>query len=81
MEANVRVFNLAFQPKCLEKTRLLRSKFRNLLIQVDGGIKLENIEQVAENGANVIVSGTGIFGKPDPKAIIQQMRQHINAKL
>lgn len=42
---------------CLEKVKILRNKFRNLNIQVDGGIDVSNIDQCAASGANVIVSG------------------------
>ncbi|MGQ0792971.1 MAG: ribulose-phosphate 3-epimerase [Deltaproteobacteria bacterium] len=44
------------------------------LIEVDGGIKLDNIRAVADAGADVIVSGSGIFGADDYKNIIALMR-------
>ena len=44
------------------------------LIQVDGGIKLDNIRMISEAGADVIVSGSGIFGQPDYSDIIKKMR-------
>ncbi len=44
------------------------------LIQVDGGIKLDNIKLVAEAGADVIVSGSGIFGTPDYAETIARMK-------
>lgn len=46
-------------------------------VQVDGGIKVDNIAQVAAAGANVFVSGSGIFGHGDYKEIISQMRQSV----
>lgn len=44
------------------------------LIEADGGIKLENIRAVYESGVDVVVSGSGIFGTPDPKLTMKQMR-------
>jgi ribulose-phosphate 3-epimerase len=41
---------------------------------VDGGIKGDNIRQVADAGADTFVAGSAIFGKPDYKAVIDQMR-------
>jgi len=44
-------------------------------IEVDGGIKLDNIDRVVAAGANVIVSGSGIFGTPDYGTTIRAMRE------
>ena len=60
-----------FLPASLGKIELLRSQVRraklDVDIQVDGGIKVDNVGAVAAAGANVIVSGSGIFGTPDYK--------------
>lgn len=48
-----------------------------LLHQVDGGIKTNTIETCARAGANVIVSGSGIFGDPNPQAVMEQMRKAV----
>lgn len=58
----------------MPKVKGLRERYPELLIQVDGGIKCENVETAAEAGANVIVSGTGVFEHADPAFAIQYMR-------
>lgn len=44
------------------------------LIEADGGIKLENISEVFQSGVDVVVSGSGVFGTPDPVATLRKMR-------
>jgi ribulose-phosphate 3-epimerase len=44
------------------------------LIEVDGGVKLHNAHQFVNAGANVLVSGSGVFGAPDRKAAIDSLR-------
>jgi ribulose-phosphate 3-epimerase len=44
-------------------------------LEVDGGIKPDNIRRVADAGADAFVAGSAIFGKPDYKAVIDSMRQ------
>jgi ribulose-phosphate 3-epimerase len=71
----------SFIPATVDKLRAIREALdqRGLKIdvQVDGGIKIENIAAAAAAGANVFVSGSGIFGKSDYKAIITEMRDHV----
>ena len=73
----------AFLPASLGKIELLRSQIRranlDVDIQVDGGIKADNIGEVAAAGANVFVSGSGIFGTPDYKGTIGRMRGNIRS--
>ncbi|MEW6719414.1 MAG: ribulose-phosphate 3-epimerase [Thermodesulfobacteriota bacterium] len=73
----------AFLPASLGKIGQLRSQLLrakpDVDIQVDGGIKADNIGEVAAAGANVIVSGSGIFGTPDYGETIGRMRRNIRA--
>jgi ribulose-phosphate 3-epimerase len=60
-----------------EKIQKLRQLFPNKDIEVDGGIKAENISMPINAGANVIVSGTGIFNTTNYKETIGKMKQGI----
>ena len=68
-----------FIPECLEKLRRLRKligdRRLNTRIEVDGGIDLANIGEVAAAGAEIIVSGTGVFGAPDPATAVRELRE------
>lgn len=67
-----------FIPQALKKIQKLRTLIKesnsNTIIEVDGGIKLENGQSVLDAGADVLVSGSGVFGQPDPVAAIQQFK-------
>jgi len=52
----------------------LRRSFPELDIQVDGGIDMNTIVTAAKAGANVFVSGTGIFKSEDPAKTIEEMK-------
>jgi ribulose-phosphate 3-epimerase len=71
----------AFLPSMTGKIELLRSQLaRTSLpvdIQVDGGIKADNVAEVVRAGANVIVSGSGIFGTKDYAKTIARMKENI----
>ena len=67
-------------PGALDKLRRTRElladkELSQVEVEVDGGIKLDNIGRVAEAGAQIIVSGSGIFGAPDPAEMVRQMKQ------
>ena len=47
---------------------------RDIRLEVDGGIKVDNIARVADAGADTFVAGSAIFGKPDYRAVIDAMR-------
>ena len=52
----------------------IRASGKNIRLEVDGGIKVDNIRRVADAGADTFVAGSAIFGKPDYKAVVDQMR-------
>lgn len=54
--------------------RLIDASGRDIMLEVDGGVKVENIAEIAKAGADTFVAGSAIFGKPDYKAIIHAMR-------
>ena len=59
----------------IEKVRkLIDASGRDIRLEVDGGIKVDNTRRVADAGADTFVAGSAIFGKPDYKAVIDQMR-------
>uniref|UniRef100_A0A914W3K2 Ribulose-phosphate 3-epimerase n=1 Tax=Plectus sambesii TaxID=2011161 RepID=A0A914W3K2_9BILA len=70
-----------FMANMMEKVRTIRSAHPNLNIQVDGGIGTENVDQCAEAGANVIVSGTGIIRSKDPQETIKTLRDVVESWL
>lgn len=69
----------SFIPSALEKVRRLRqmidSRGLAVEIEVDGGIKLDNVAEVCAAGANVIVSGSGVFGQSSYAETIDELRR------
>ncbi len=61
-------------PKIEQSKKALRQKGLSVLIEADGGIKSDNISRVVQAGAQVIVSGSGIFKTPDYAETIRKMR-------
>ncbi len=61
--------------ECLDKVKVLREKFPNLDIEVDGGIKPSNVKLALDAGANVIVAGSAVFCAENPKDVIEQILQ------
>jgi len=57
--------------------KLIDATGRDIRLEVDGGIKAENIRSVADAGADTFVAGSAIFGKPDYKAVINAMRAEL----
>ncbi|NQZ20893.1 MAG: ribulose-phosphate 3-epimerase [Colwellia sp.] len=68
----------SFIPTTLDKLKLVKERIiasgRDIRLQVDGGVKADNIAEIAEAGADMFVAGSAIFSKPDYKAAIDAMR-------
>ncbi|MDX6404372.1 MAG: ribulose-phosphate 3-epimerase [Blastocatellia bacterium] len=68
-----------FIPASLDKVRRLRKMIdeRGLKtrIEIDGGIDSDNIAEIASAGADIIVSGSAIFGAPDPATALRELRE------
>jgi ribulose-phosphate 3-epimerase len=64
-------------PKLEETARKLMEKAdgRNTDIEVDGGVEPENVLEVVKRGGNVLVAGAGVYGKRNPVAAIQALRE------
>ena len=58
---------------CLDKIKVLREMRPSLDIEIDGGVKCENIDKVIEAGANVIVAGSAVFGADDPTKVVKSL--------
>ena len=54
--------------------RRIDASGKDIRLEVDGGIKVDNIRRVADAGADAFVAGSAIFGKPDYKSVIDAMR-------
>ena len=57
--------------------RLIDASGRDIRLEVDGGIKVDNIRRAADAGADTFVAGSAIFGKPDYRAVIDAMRREL----
>lgn len=64
----------AVLPKIREARNLIDNSGRDIRLEVDGGIKEENIAEIARCGADTFVAGTAIFGKPDYEQVITSMK-------
>jgi ribulose-phosphate 3-epimerase len=72
-----------FIPGALKKIervrRMIDSSGRDVRLEVDGGIKVDNIRAVAEAGADTFVAGSAIFGQADYRSVIDAMRARLAA--
>ena len=73
----------SFIPATLDKLRQVRQRIiesgRDIRLEVDGGVKVDNIRQIAEAGADMFVAGSAIFDQPDYAAVIARMRKEKDA--
>ncbi len=71
----------SFIPAALKKIerarKIIDASGRDIRLEVDGGIKVDNIAQVAAAGADTFVAGSAIFGKPNYNAVIAAMRAEL----
>ena len=76
----------AFIPSTLDKLKAVRAKIdaytvrtgRTIKLEIDGGIKIDNIAEVAQAGADTFVAGSAIFNTPDYAATIGAMREQLD---
>lgn len=71
----------SFIPHTLKKIaavrRLIDDSGRSIMLEVDGGVKIDNIREIAVAGADTFVAGSAIFGKADYRAVIDAMRAEL----
>ena len=67
-----------FIPQTLEKVRKLKNmigdNYSNTLIEIDGGVSLENYQALLKAGADVLVAGNSVFKAENPKLVIKEMK-------
>lgn len=72
-----------FLPHALDKLRAVRARIeasgRPIRLEIDGGVKVENIGEIAAAGADTFVAGSAIFGAGDYAEVIRRMRAEIKA--
>ncbi len=73
----------SFIPSALDKLRAVRSRIdasgRDIRLEIDGGVKADNIGQIAAAGADTFVAGSAIFNAPDYADVISRMRAAVAA--
>ncbi|WP_369819751.1 ribulose-phosphate 3-epimerase, partial [Oleiphilus sp. HI0066] len=72
-----------FIPSTLDKLKLVKQKIIesgfDIQLEIDGGVKVNNIREIAEAGADTFVAGSAIFNTDDYKVTIDQMRAELAA--
>lgn len=73
----------AFIPSTLDKLRRVRERIdasgRAIRLEIDGGVKPDNIGEIAKAGADTFVAGSAIFGQPDYRDIVRRMKAAADA--
>ena len=81
MSVNPGVGGQSFIPETLNKLRQVRKLIDasgyDIRLEVDGGVKVDNIRQIAAAGADMFVAGSAIFSQPDYAAVIDAMRSEL----
>lgn len=71
----------SFIPATLQKLRdvrkLIDASGRDIILEIDGGVKVDNIREIAEAGADMFVAGSAIYGQADYKKVIDEMRSEL----
>jgi ribulose-phosphate 3-epimerase len=71
----------SFIPSALDKLREVRKRIDasgfNIRLEIDGGVKVDNIREIKVAGADTFVAGSAIFGKPNYKQVIDEMRAEL----
>ena len=71
----------SFIPSALTKLREVRKRIdesgRNIRLEIDGGVKVDNIGEIKAAGADTFVAGSAIFNQPDYKKVIDEMRAEL----
>jgi ribulose-phosphate 3-epimerase len=70
-------FIAAVLPKIAEARRRIQASGREVWLEVDGGVKPENIAQIARAGADTFVAGSAVFGSRDYAATIRDLRNRL----
>jgi ribulose-phosphate 3-epimerase len=73
----------SFIPSALDKLRVVRERIdrsgRNIRLEIDGGVKADNIGEIARAGADTFVAGSAIFSEKDYRAIVEKMHANVAA--
>jgi ribulose-phosphate 3-epimerase len=64
----------AVLPKIVEARRRIDASGRSIRLEIDGGVKIDNIADIAAAGVDTFVAGSAIFGTPDYKSTIAALR-------
>jgi ribulose-phosphate 3-epimerase len=72
-------YGAQFLPEVLDKIRAFRKAYPKMEIDIDGGVKEDNIVQIAKSGVDVICIGSALFRQPDPVAAYRRLKALVGA--